>query len=350
MTWYGGEPELGPVFSQQMIREFGEPRLPRTEIQQRDRDLAASVQRVLEENYFALLNFVQKQTGETSVCLAGGVALNCVANGMILERTKFKDVYVQPAAHDAGTSIGAALYVQHQELKLPRCFHMRHVYYGPEYSDAEILRDLESTGCKCHKLQEEELIRRTVKAISEGKIVGWFQGRMEFGPRALGNRSILADPRRHDMKDILNSRIKYREPFRPFCPSILAERVGEYFETDYPSPFMVMAYKIKPQKRQQIPAVTHGDGTGRLQTVEHDVNPRYWKLIHRFGEMTGVPVLLNTSFNENEPIVQTPSQAIDCFLRTRMDVLSIGGFIVFKDENLHLTESRAAFAELQSRG
>jgi carbamoyltransferase len=349
MTWYGGEPELGPVFSQKMTTDFGEPRLPRTEIRQRDRDLAASVQKVLEENYFALLNFVQKQTGAPAVCLAGGVALNCLANGLILERTKFKDVYVQPAAHDAGTSIGAALYVQHQELKLPRCFHMRHVYYGPEYSDAEILRDLESAGCKYHKQLEEDLIGRTAEAISEGKIVGWFQGRMEFGPRALGNRSILADPRRHDMKDILNSRIKYREPFRPFCPSILAERVGEFFETDYPSPFMVMAYKIKPQKREQIPAVTHGDGTGRLQTVERDVNPRYWKLIHRFEEMTGVPVLLNTSFNENEPIVQTPSQAIDCFLRTRMDVLSIGGFIVFKNENLGLTENRAAFAELQSR-
>lgn len=347
MTWYGGEPELGPVFSPKMIKEFGEPRLPRTEILQRDRDLAASVQNVLEENYFALLNFVQKQTGATAVCLAGGVALNCVANGMILERTKFKDVYVQPAAHDAGTSIGAALYVQHQELKMPRSFHMRHVYYGPEYSDAEILRDLESAGCKYQKLREEDLIHGTAETISEGKIVGWFQGRMEFGPRALGNRSILADPRRHDMKDILNSRIKYREPFRPFCPSILAERVGEYFETDYPSPFMVMAYKIKPEKREQIPAVTHGDGTGRLQTVERDVNPRYWKLIHKFEEMTGVPVLLNTSFNENEPIVQTPSQAIDCFLRTRMDVLSIGSFVVRKDENRQLTENRAAFAELQ---
>jgi carbamoyltransferase len=348
MTWYGGEPVMGPVFSDKMTVDFGEPRLPRTEIRQRDRDLAASVQAVLEENYFVLLNFVQKQTCATAVCLAGGVALNCVANGMIFERTNFNDLYIQPAAHDAGTAIGAALYVQHQELKQPRRFEMRHVYYGPEYSDGEILRDLESAGCKYQKLRQEDLTRRTAEAISQGKIVGWFQGRMEFGPRALGNRSILADPRRRDMKEILNSRIKYREPFRPFCPSILAERVGEYFETDYPSPFMVMAYKIKPQKREQIPAVTHGDGTGRLQTVERDVNPRYWNLIHTFEEMTGVPVLLNTSFNENEPIVQTPSQAIDCFLRTRMDVLSIGGFIVFKDENLELTEHRAAFAELQS--
>jgi carbamoyltransferase len=349
MTWYGGEPTLGAIFSHKMVEEFGEPRVPRSEIEQRDKDLAASVQLVLEENYFALLNFVQRQTGMTTVCLAGGVALNCVANGMIFERTDFRDVYVQPAAHDAGTSIGSALYVQHQEFKLPRRFEMRHVYYGTEYSDSEILRDLEAAGCKHHKLAEDDLMGRTVEAIAQGRIVGWFQGRMEFGPRALGNRSILADPRRKDMKEILNSRIKYREPFRPFCPSILAERVGEYFETDYPSPFMVMAYKIKPEQRERIPAVTHGDGTGRLQTVERDVNERYWKLIHKFEEATGIPVLLNTSFNENEPIVQTPAQAIDCFLRTQMDVLSIGRFFLRKEENLTPSENRAAFAELQTR-
>ena len=348
MTWDGGEPALSAVFSHRMAEEFGDPRAPRSEIRQSDMDLAASVQLVLEENYFALLNFVQKQTGAAAICLAGGVALNCVANGMIFERTNFRDVYVQPAAHDAGTSIGAALYVQHQELKLPRCFEMRHVYYGPEYSDGEILRDLEAAGCKYHKLTEEDLIDRTVQAIAQGKIVGWFQGRMEFGPRALGNRSILADPRRKDMKEILNSRIKYREPFRPFCPSILAERLGEYFETDYPSPFMVMAYKIKPHQRERIPAVTHGDGTGRLQTVDRELNPLYWKLIHKFEEVTGVPVLLNTSFNENEPIVQTPAQAIHCFLRTRMDVLSIGGFALHKEENATLSENRPAFAELQT--
>ena len=350
MTWYGGEPVLGTVFSHRMVEEFGDPRTPRSEIRQKDMDLAASVQLVLEENYFTLLNFVQKQTGEAAVCLAGGVALNCVANGMIFERTNFRDVYVQPAAHDAGTSIGAALYVQHQELKVPRCFEMRHVYYGPEFTDSEIGRDLEAVGCKYHQVPEKDLIGNTVEAIARGKIVGWFQGRMEFGPRALGNRSILADPRRKDMKEILNSRIKYREPFRPFCPSILAERVGEYFETDYPSPFMVMAYKIKPKQRDRIPAVTHGDGTGRLQTVEREVNPLYWRLLHKFEEVTAVPVLLNTSFNENEPIVQTPAQAIDCFLRTRMDVLSIGGFVLHKEENVSLSENRAAFAEEVPRG
>jgi carbamoyltransferase len=348
MTWYKGEPALAPIFSHRMIEDFGEPRVPRSEIRQRDKDLAASVQLVLEENYFALLNFIQKHTNMTAVCLAGGVALNCVANGMVFERTDFRDVYVQPAAHDAGTAIGAALYVQHQEMKQPRNFHMQHVYYGPEYSDGEILRDLEASGCRYQRLSETELLLRSAEAIAQGKILGWFQGRMEFGPRALGNRSILADPRRKDMKETLNTRVKYREPFRPFCPSILAEKVGEYFETNYPSPFMVMAYKIRPHQRSRIPAVTHGDGTGRLQTVKREVNPLYWKLISRFEGITGVPVLLNTSFNENEPIVQTPGQAIDCFLRTRMDVLSIGRYLLLKEDNVPLAANRRVFAELQT--
>jgi carbamoyltransferase len=348
MTWDGGEPALGSVFSPKMMQEFGEPRIPRSELRQHDMDLAASVQLVLEENYFALLNYVQKQTGAKAVCLAGGVALNCVANGMIFDRTAFRDVYVQPAAHDAGTSIGAALYVQHQVLKQPRCFEMKHVYYGSEVSDSDMLRDLEAAGCSYHKLSEEQLVARTADAIAEGNIVGWFQGRAEFGPRALGNRSILADPRSKDMKDTLNRRIKYREPFRPFCPSVLEEVTGDYFENSYPAPFMVSAYKIKPAMRELIPAVTHNDGTGRLQTVSKETNPLYWKLIRRFGDITGVPVLLNTSFNENEPIVQTPAQAIDCFLRTRMDVLSMGPFLCLKPENARISESRTAFAEATS--
>jgi carbamoyltransferase len=344
MSWEGGEPALGTVFSSKMQEVFGHPRAPRSEILQQHSDLAASVQAVLEENYFALLNFVQKQTGQKTVCLAGGVALNCVANGMIFDRSDFRDVYIQPAAHDAGTSIGAALYVQHQILKRPRSFEMRHVYYGPKYSDAEIRTALDNFGTDTHRLSEDELVDRTAAQIAAGKIVGWFQGRMEFGPRALGNRSILADPRRKDMKDILNARIKYREPFRPFCPSVLAEHVGEYFETNYPSPFMVMAYKIKACQQDLIPAVTHGDGTGRLQTVSQDANPLYWKLIRRFGELTGVPVLLNTSFNENEPIVNTPSEAIDCFLRTNIDVLSIGSYLLLKSENERASRNKLAFA------
>lgn len=333
MSWNNCEPTVGAVYSSRLPAVFGDPRLPRGEIKQCHRDLAASVQAVLEENYFAVLNFVQRKTGLRKVCLAGGVALNCVANGMIFEKTGFRDVYVQPAAHDAGTSIGAALFVQHQILNQPRKFMMRHVYYGAEYSDAAIQRDLQAVDCIYHRLSTQDLVRGTAQLISEGKIVGWFQGRMEFGPRALGNRSILADPRRMDMQDILNRRIKYREPFRPFCPSVLAESVSEVFDSDYPSPFMVMAYQIKPAMRAAIPAVVHQDGTGRLQTVERDVNPLYWELIRAFADLSGVPVLLNTSFNENEPIVNTPAQAIDCFLRTRMDALAIGGHLLFKTEN-----------------
>lgn len=348
MTWENCDPTLGAVYSKKMIETFGVPRAYRAEIKQRDIDLACAVQKVLEESYFALLNYVQKRTQQKAVCLAGGVALNCVANGMIFEQTDFRDIYIQPAAHDAGTSIGAALYVHHQILKQPRSFIMRHVYYGPEYSDSEIRTALDSAQLNWRKVDENSLVELVANQISDGKIVGWYQGRMEFGPRALGNRSILADPRRKDMKDILNSRIKHREVFRPFCPSILAERVGEYFETDYPSPFMVMAYKIKSHQRERIPAVTHGDGTGRLQTVEKGINPRYWKLLRRFEEVAGVPVLLNTSFNENEPIVNTPAEAIDCFLRTRMDVLAIGPFVLFKEQNTHLSENRSAFAEVRA--
>jgi carbamoyltransferase len=330
MTWDGGEPVIGPIYSQKMIDVFGGSRAPRSELGQAHADLAASVQLVLEECYFALLNEVHKRTGLKRVCLAGGVALNCVANGMIFDRTPFEDIYVQPAAHDAGTSIGAALHVHHEVLNQPRGFVMRHVLYGPKYSNAEIEAELNAEGLSCERLDEHELIDRTARELADGKVVGWFQGRMEFGPRALGGRSILADPRRKDMKDTLNARIKLREPFRPFCPSVLAERAGEYFETDYPSPFMVQAYKIKPHQRARIPAVTHEDGTGRLQTVERDVNPLYWKLLNRFGELSGVPILINTSFNENEPIVNTPAQALDCFLRTKMDALCIGSFLLVK--------------------
>ncbi|MBL8293341.1 MAG: hypothetical protein JNN08_15950 [Bryobacterales bacterium] len=333
MTWEGGEPELGKVYSCKMLDTFGEARAPRTEILQRHADMAASVQLVLEENYFQLLRHIQRATGMKRVCLAGGVALNCVANGKVFDQTEFRELWVQPAAHDAGTSIGAALYVWHQVLGRKRNWVMRHVYFGPEYEESKVREAIEAEGAKAHRLEEDDLVARTAALLAEGKIVGWFQGRMEFGPRALGNRSILADPRRPDMKDTLNIRIKFRESFRPFCPSILAERTAEYFETDYPSPFMVQAYKIRPEKRAEIQAVTHGDGTGRLQTVERDVNPLYWKLIHRFGEVTGTPVLINTSFNENEPIVNTPREALSCFLRTNMDVLVMGSHILYKTEN-----------------
>ena len=337
MTWADGEPVLSAVYSRRLPQLFGEsPRQPGSEIRQFHTDLACSAQQVLEENYFALLQHVQRRTGQKNLCLAGGVALNCVANGHIFDRTDFQHVYVQPAAHDGGTSIGAALYVQHEILKRPRSFVMRHVFYGPEYSDHQIETALGDIGAVSHKLDAQCLIAETAAQLSNGKVVGWFQGRMEFGPRALGNRSILADPRRPEMKDILNSRIKGREPFRPFCPSILSERLRDYFDADAPSPFMLMAYQVKPAQRDAIPAVIHQDGTCRVQTVEREVNPLYWELIRKFGELTGVPVLLNTSFNENEPIVNTPAEAIDCFARTSMDVLAIGPYLVLKSENPQL--------------
>lgn len=335
MTWNNCAPSVGTVYSPKLIETFGRARVPRSELKPQHANLAASAQAVLEENYFALLNYVQRQTGLKKVCLAGGVALNCVANGMVFDKTAFQDVYIQPAAHDAGTSIGAALYVWHLILNQPREYVMRDVYYGPEYTEAEIRVELDNAGVNADRLDEDTLVDETVRAIANGQIVGWFQGRMEFGPRALGSRSILADPRRPDMKDILNRRIKFREHFRPFCPSIAAEATRDWFETDYPSPFMVQAYKIKPYQRPRIPAVTHQDGTGRLQTVEQDVNPLYWKLLTRFGEQTGVPILLNTSFNENEPIVNTPAEALECFQRTNMDVLVIGPFVIRKVEVHH---------------
>lgn len=348
MSWENGEPKLGTVYTDKLLQLLGPARVPRSEITQQHMDMAASAQAVLEENYFALLNYIQKQTGLKTVCLAGGVALNCVANGMMFERTAFRDLYVQPAAHDAGTSIGAALHVWHQELDKPRGYVMRHVFYGDDASNDNIRKALDAAGTHYHEVNEDQLVDRTAQCIADGNVLGWFQGRMEFGPRALGGRSILADPRRHDMKDILNQRIKFRETFRPFCPSIAAEHTGDYFETDYSSPFMVVAYKIKPAQRDRIPAVTHGDGTGRLQTVERDVNPLYWKLLTRFHQIAGVPVLINTSFNENEPIVTTPEQAIDCFLRTRMDALAIGNFFLLKTENQEISANRRSHAEAEA--
>jgi carbamoyltransferase len=346
MTWDNCEPTLGRVYSHKMCEVFGIPREYRAELLQQHYDIAASVQARLEECYFELLNAVYARTKQRAVCLAGGVALNCVANGKIFERTPFRDVYVQAASHDAGTSIGAAQYVWHQVLGKPREYVMKHVYYGPGYTETEIKQALDGAEVCYQRLSEDALVEQTAREIADGRVVGWFQGRMEFGPRALGSRSILADPRSRDMKDILNQRIKHREHFRPFCPSVIAEATGDFFENDYPSPFMVQAYRIKPSQRERIPAVTHEDGTGRLQTVEQYVNPLYWSLLKRFGEITGVPILINTSFNENEPIVNTPAQALDCFLRTHMDTLVIGPFLMRKPENADSSERQRAVARV----
>jgi carbamoyltransferase len=337
MTWREADktPQLGRIFSPYLEERLGPTRAPDQPVEQHHRNAAATMQACLEEVLFDLLTTLQRRTGHRALCLAGGVAFNCAANGKIFDRTPFDQVYVQPAAGDAGLAVGAAYYVYHQVLGRPRTFVMEHPYWGPAYSREQIRAALErssiaSSEFQVTELPEEQLAKETAKEIAGGKIVGWFQGRAEWGPRALGNRSILADPRRAEMKDILNRRIKHREVFRPFAPSILEEATGEYFEKAYPSPFMALAYAVRPEKRKEIPAPTHVDGTGRLQTVSRTVNPRYWRLIREFANLTGVPVVLNTSFNENEPIVCQPEEAIECFLRTKMDTLVLGNTIVRK--------------------
>ena len=340
MTWGEGEPLLGRLFSDQLPRRLGPAREKGVAVEKRHQNIASSLQSRLEDAMFSLLNKLYDLTKLKKLCLAGGVAYNCVVNGQIFERTPFEKVYIQSAAGDAGLAVGAAFYVWHQIMGNPRSFEMKHASWGPQFSDNEIgkelgvrSKELEKEKCEIRKIEDEdELCKRTAERIAEGKIVGWFQGSMEWGPRALGNRSIVVDPRRADMKDILNSRIKRREPFRPFAPSILEERVGEYFEQTHPSPFMLMTYKVKPEKQNMIPAPTHVDGTGRLQTVSKEQNPLYWRLIKEFETLTGVPVLLNTSFNENEPVVCTPEEALNCFLRTKMDVLVMGNYIVEKSK------------------
>jgi carbamoyltransferase len=336
MSWAESDktPVLGKMFSDAMPKKLGAPaRQPDDPLEQRHRDLAASLQARLEEVYLGMLKKLAAQTGAKAVCLAGGVAFNCVANGKIFDRTPFEKVYVHPAAGDAGLAVGAAYHVWQQTLGKPRSFVMEHAYWGPGYTRAEVRRSIEASavsgeGYTIHELGDEELTRRTAGIIADGKIVGWYQGRAEWGPRALGNRSIVADPRRAEMKEILNRRIKHREIFRPFAPSILAEKTGEWFEKSYPSPFMNLAYSVRADKRDKIPAPTHIDGTGRLQTVTREANPRYHALISEFGRQTGVPVVLNTSFNDNEPIVCRPEEALDCFVRTQMDALALGNFLI----------------------
>lgn len=330
MTWNEGEPVLGPIFSDAFVDLFGDPRVPRSEITEVHQDVAASLQAMLEEAELALVRRIHNETGQRALCMAGGVALNSAFNGRILPETGFEDIYIQPAAGDAGTSLGVCYYIQHQVLNEPRSFEMRNAYTGPCYSDDAIEEALRAAELSYTTLEEDALVARAAEIVAEGNVIGWFQGRMEWGPRALGNRSIIADPRRTDMKDILNARIKHREPFRPFAPSVLLEHVGEYFDQTYPDPFMIKVYGILPDKHDAIPAVTHVDGTGRLQTVSRDESPLYWKLISAFKQQTGVPVVLNTSFNENEPIVCTPQEAIAVLQRTKMDALAIGQYLVTK--------------------
>lgn len=333
--WENGEPRVGRLFSPALCDLLGAVRKKGEALTQYHRDLARSVQAMYEEAFFHLLNNLHERHGLDDLTLSGGCAMNSVANGRVYRNTPFKRLYVQSAAGDAGGAIGAAFATWSEMSGGEPRFHMAHAYWGPQYSDAEISalldrerKALDEAGCSARRVDEADLVRETAEAIADGLVVGWFQGRMEWGPRALGNRSILADPRRPDMKDILNFKIKRRESFRPFAPSILREHVRAWFETEDEVPFMMQVYQIRPEKRANIPAVTHVDGSGRLQTVDRHTNARYWNLIDSFRELTGVPIVLNTSFNENEPVVCRPEEALDCFLRTRMDVLVLGDWMV----------------------
>jgi carbamoyltransferase len=327
-----GTVSLARHFSPRMVKTFGQPREPRTEITQREMDLAYAMQRRFEDVLFHLLTQLHRRVPCEDLAMAGGCALNSVANGKLFAHTPFRRTWIQPAAGDEGLAIGAALHVYHAVLNQPRCFVMKNSYLGPEFSNARIESDLKKANLRYRKLEREPLLDFVAQNIASGNVVGWFQGRMEWGPRALGNRSILAHPGLPGMKDILNARIKQREWFRPFAPSILEERQCEYFEHDHPSPFMLHVYKIRPEKRAQLSAVNHVDDTGRLQSVSREENPLYYELIRAFEQKTGLPVLLNTSFNENEPIVCQPEEAIDCFKRTRLDALAIGPYVITKTE------------------
>ncbi|MGH9172984.1 MAG: carbamoyltransferase family protein [Vicinamibacterales bacterium] len=338
MTWEDGEPAIDRVFSNELEQELGPARRPDEPVTPRHEAIAASLQVVFETAAFHVLRGLHQRTRLSRLCLAGGCAMNSVANGKIREHTPFTDVFIQPASGDNGTALGAAYHVWNQELGQPRTFVMSHGYWGPEFVNGEIdaalsarADDLRASGCEVRVMPDQAgLVDWTAARIADGQIVGWFQGRMEWGARALGNRSILADPRRADMREIINTKIKFREKFRPFAPTVLEEAHDEYFVGSVADPFMMQVYSIRPEKRDVIPAVTHVDGSGRLQTVNREANARYWELIRAFGRRTGVPILLNTSFNENEPIVLQPAEALDCFLRTRMDVLVLGDHAIAK--------------------
>lgn len=320
------------MYSARMIRALGKPRKPGEEIDQRHYDIAASLQHFTEEILVAMANDLYEKTKMDKLCLAGGVFLNCVANSKILERTAFNDIFIQPAAGDSGGALGVAAYIYHSLLDNPREHIMTDAYLGPEFSSKRIRNSLLKSGLRFREMGDKELLRYVAGKILENRTIGWFQGRMEFGPRALGNRSILANPCDPGIKEIINSKIKKREPFRPFAPSVLEEKAKEFFELDQPSPFMLLAPKVKKDKEKSIPGVTHVDGTARVHTVNKNDNPRLRSLIEEFEKITGVPMLVNTSFNlRGEPIVCTPDDAIDCFKRSSMDCLVLDNFIVERE-------------------
>ncbi len=328
MSWENGMPYIDKLYTKKWIDLFGEPRLVDDKLEQRHINLACSVQRYIEKIIFKLLNNLHYKTGVDNICVTGGVAQNSVVNGKILSNTNFNNIYIPSAGHDSGTAIGSALFLYNQILEHKRLPEIKTAYFGNQYSTNEITTLLKEREVEYKFLSDELLFDYVADKIISGGVIGWFQGRSEFGPRALGHRSIIVDPRRKDAKELLNKKIKMRESFRPFAPSILSDKIQEYFMQDVNVPFMEQVFDIKVEKQKEIPAVTHVDGTGRLQSVDKKISPKFYKLISAFAKKTGVPILLNTSFNENEPIVNEPIEALECFLRTEMDVLVMENIII----------------------
>ena len=347
-----GNVALPPLYSAKLTELLGPPRRHSSNLTERDTNLAASLQHRFEEVYFHCLQALRGRYRCEKLVLAGGCALNSLANGKIFDRTPFRQTYIQPAASDDGTALGAALFVQHGILGCPRPSKMLDAATGPEWNEEAIRKTLERDGIRFSRLDRDRLVEHTAAALERGSVVAWFQGRMEWGPRALGHRSILAHPGRSEMKDILNARVKHREWFRPFAPAILEEYLSEYFECRHPSTFMLHVYRICPAKRAELSAVSHVDHTGRVQTVSRQDQPLFYDLIAAFARRTGTPALLNTSFNENEPIVCRPEEAVECFLRTRVDVLAIGPFFCTKaaaeDASSHFLSDVAGIAQMAS--
>jgi len=333
MEWDEGYPTLGRVYSDRLTQLLGVPREPKAALTEREEDIAHSLQVVYEDCAMHVLNGLWDRTKLDALCLAGGCAMNSVANGKIRQRTPFTSVYIQPAAGDNGTALGAAYYVWHETLRHPRAYVMEHGYWGTSHDVDRVVGSIPAGDDEWSYAIEvcetsADAARVAAALIAAGNVVGWYQGRMEWGARALGNRSILADPRRSDVRELINTKIKFRERFRPFAPSIAEEALHDYFVDAAADPFMQQVYPVQPDKRAVIPAVTHVDGSGRLQTVSARTNPTYYALIKEFEKITGVPIVLNTSFNENEPIVDTPQQALDCFMRTRMDAIVLHNTVV----------------------
>ena len=339
-------------FKPKFVETFGPARLRGEALTDHHRDLAFALQAVAEDVILHVAKSARKRFPSRNLCFVGGVALNCVANARLVRESGFERIWVPPCASDTGAPLGSALYHHHQTLGQPRRSQMTHAYYGLSNTDAEIEAALKAAGMAYQRLDDGELITKVSRDLAEGRIVGWFQGRYEIGPRALGNRSILASPVSPGVRDVINQRVKFREPFRPFAPSVLAERAHEFFEIDQPDPFMTLAPRVRPGTAARIPAAVHVDGTARIQTVERATNPRYHALIESFGKLTGVPILLNTSFNKQEPIVARPEEAISCFLRTQLDVLVLGNFYTTDRPDAAVAHARSSFevVDVNTRG